>query len=378
MIYLDNAATSYPKPFEVIKTVNAAFSLYGANPGRSGHNMSVSSASQVYMCRDALDRFFNGYGSEFVSFYPNCTYALNTAIKGIVKRGDHIVISSLEHNSVSRPVHKLKEDGIADFTVFKVGKTDEETVRNFKASFKRNTSLCVVTAVSNVFGNILPLKELADISHRNGAYFFVDGAQGAGVVELDMKNQGIDCLCIPGHKGLLGPMGTGALLHKNLEFSSLVEGGTGTSSFDLSQPKDYPERLESGTLNVPGICGLRKGIEVVEKHGRERIFSRETKLSEELFYGLKKIPNISLYREDYDREHYAPLVSFNIGNMHSEQVSSILNERGFAVRGGYHCSPLAHISYGTQKVGAVRVSPSFNTQEKDIKNLLILIRKIAI
>ncbi len=378
MIYLDNAATSFPKPTEVIRAVNSAFFSYGANPGRSGHDMSVASAAQVYLCREKLNQFFNGYGSEFVSFFPNCTYALNTAIKGLAKEGTHIIISSLEHNSVLRPVHKLKKEGKADYAVFKVGKTNEETIENFKASFKENTALCIVTAVSNVFGNILPLKELSDISHKNGAYFFVDGAQGAGVVEINMKNQGIDCLCVPGHKSLLGPMGTGALLHNKLDFSSIIEGGTGTASFDFSQPQTYPERLESGTLNVPGICGLRKGLEIVEKNGRNRIFSKESELCKQLFYGLKQLPKVSLYGENYDSFRYAPLVSFNVENMHSEQVAAYLNRNGFAVRGGYHCAPLAHISNGTEKQGAVRVSPSFFNEKKDINNLLNLVRKIAI
>ena len=377
MIYFDNAATSYPKPPEVIKAVNSAFGLYGANPGRSGHNMSVSAANQVYLCREALNRFFNGYGEEFVSFFPNCTYALNVAIKGIIKKGEHIIISSLEHNSVLRPVHRLKEEGFADYTVFKVGKTSEETVENFKKSFKSNTKLCVVTAVSNVFGNILPLKALSDIAHQNGAYFFVDGAQGAGVVEIDMKKQGIDCLCLPGHKGLLGPMGTGALLHKSLDFSTVIEGGTGTSSFDFSQPQVYPERLESGTLNVPCICGLRRGIEIVEKTGVNRIFAKEKRTSEAIFNGLKQIPSVKLYQENYSSSDYAPLVSFNVGDLHSEQVSAYLNEQGIAVRGGFHCAPLAHISNQTQSQGAVRISPSVFNGEKDIKILLNLVRKIA-
>ena len=378
MIYLDNAATSFPKPQEVIKTVNFAFNLYGANPGRSGHNMSISAANQVYLCRDAVNRFFNGYGAEYVSFFPNCTYALNTAIKGIIKKGEHIIISSLEHNSVLRPVYKLKEDGVADYSVFKVEETKEETLENFKNAFKNNTKLCIVTAVSNVFGNILPLKELSTIAHENGAYFFVDGAQGAGVVELDMKKHGVDCLCIPGHKGLLGPMGTGALLHKNLDFATIVEGGTGSKSFDFSQPESYPERLESGTLNVPGICGLRKGIEIVEKMGINKIFAKESKLSESIFNGLKEIPKVTLYRENYDKLDFAPVISFNIENLHSEQVSAYFNEHGVAVRGGFHCSPLAHISNQTQSQGTVRISPSIFNQEKDIKILLNLARKIAI
>lgn len=378
MIYLDNAATSFPKPSQVINAVSSAFNLYGANPGRSGHNMSISAASQVYLCREALDRFFNGYGAEYVSFFPNCTYALNTAIKGIVNKGDHIIISSLEHNSVLRPVHKLREEGVADYSIFSVGKTDDETIENFKKTFKNNTKLCVATAVSNVFGNILPLKELADIAHDNGALFFVDGAQGAGVIEIDMKRQGIDCLCVPGHKGLLGPMGTGALLHKSLGFSTLVEGGTGSKSFDFSQPDSYPERLESGTLNVPSLCGLRKGVEIVEEEGIQRIFNDEKRLSEAIFDGLKNIKGVKLYREISDAEFYAPLVSFNVKSLHSEQVSAYLNDHGIAVRGGFHCAPLAHISYKTEKQGAVRASPSIFNEEKDINFLLNLIRKIAI
>ncbi len=377
MIYLDNAATSFPKPPEVIKAVSSAFDLYGANPGRSGHDMSISAANQVYLCREALNRFFNGYGTEFVSFFPNCTYALNTAIKGVVKKGDHIIISSLEHNSVLRPVHKLKEDGVADYDVFEVGKTSEETIENFKKSFKKNTELCVVTAVSNVFGNILPLKELSAIAHENGARFFVDGAQGAGVVGIDIKKQGIDCLCVPGHKGLSGPMGTGALLHKSLDFSTIIEGGTGTASFVFSQPEIYPERLESGTLNVPCICGLRTGIEVVEKTGVSIIFEKEKQLADEIFYGLKEMPDVHLYQSDYTDKDYAPIVSFNVGDLHSERVSAYLNEYGIAVRGGFHCAPLAHISKQTQGQGAVRISPSIFNQEKDIKNLLNLVRKIA-
>ena len=378
MIYFDNAATSYPKPVEVIKTVSSAMSLYGANPGRSGHDLSVSSANQVYLCREALNRFFNGFGAEYVSFFPNCTYALNVAIKGIISKGDHIIISSLEHNSVLRPVHRLKEDEVAEYSVFNVGRTIDETVENCKKAFKTNTKLCVVTAVSNVFGNVLPLKELSEIAHENGAYFFVDGAQGAGVIGIDMKKLGIDCLCVPGHKGLLGPMGTGALLHKSLVFSTIFEGGTGSASFDFSQPEAYPERLESGTLNVPGICGMRKGIEIVERIGVNEIFAKEKNISQTIFNGLKRMPGVTLYQDEFESSRYAPLVSFNVKNLHSEQVSTYLNTNGIAVRGGYHCSPLAHISNHTERQGAVRISPSIFTGEKDIKILLNLVRKIAI
>ncbi|MGN0525996.1 MAG: aminotransferase class V-fold PLP-dependent enzyme [Acutalibacteraceae bacterium] len=378
MIYLDNAATSFPKPFEVIKAVNDSFYYYPANPGRSGHNLSQKTAEQVYKTREALNDFFNGYGSEFVSFFSNCTTALNVGIKGLLRAGDHVIISCLEHNSVARPVYKLKQNGLIDYTVFNVGETVEETLVNFKKSFKSNTALCVITAVSNVFGNILPIKELSRIAHENGALVLVDGAQGAGIIPIDMKNQDIDCLCVPGHKGLLGPMGTGVLLHKNLNFNTILEGGTGTSSFDLAQPQLCPERLESGTLNVPGICGLKKGVEIVENMGVSNIFNKESQIGEEIFYGLKSIPNVILYRENYGKNAFAPVISFNIKGLHSEQVSRILNEHEIYVRGGFHCSPLAHEFYGTKQTGAVRLSPSFNTSKKDINNLLNVVKKIAI
>ncbi len=377
MIYLDNAATSYPKPQSVIKAVNDSFENYCANPGRSGHDMSVKASEQVYKTRCILNDFFNGCGAENVSFTANCTDSLNKAIKGILNNGEHVIISSLEHNSVLRPVHKLKEQGFADYSVFQVYKEREKTIKAFENSFKENTKLCIVTAVSNVFGDILPLKELSEIAHNHEALFFVDGAQGAGVIPVDMKEQGIDCLCIPGHKGLLGPMGTGAILHNSLDFKTIVEGGTGTQSFLFSQPEDLPEKLESGTLNVSGICGLYEGVKEVMRRGVDKIFNTESYLAEEIFYGLKSIKGVKLYEETYDKNSRAPVISFNIENAHSEQISFLLNGGEVAVRGGYHCAPLAHIFRNTRETGTVRVSPSTFTSKKDINILLNLAEKIA-
>lgn len=375
MIYLDNAATSYPKPFEVIEEVTRAFSVYGANPGRSGHNLSVNSAMCVYSAREKLNEFFGGYGSEYVSFTSNCTEALNKAIKGTVKKGDYVLISSLEHNSVARPVNKLCGDD-DKLLVFEVFEDDKKTLEGFEKQLLKKPSVCVVTAVSNVFGNILPIKKLAEAAHRAGAVFIVDGAQGAGVISINMKKQGVDCLCVPGHKGLFGPMGTGALLHNGCIKYTITEGGTGTSSFDLSQPRIFPEMLEAGTLNVPGIAGLKKGVELVSNYKTENIFYEESELVHILYEGLKNINGVLLYGS-YSPEKYAPLLSFNVKNMHSEEVGALLNENGFAVRGGFHCAPLAHKSRGTQQVGAVRVSPSRFTSKKDINNLLNVINKIC-
>ena len=377
MIYFDNAATSYPKPASVINAVKNAMIFYGANPGRSGHDLSLKTAQVVYDTRQVLNEFFNGYGAEFVCFTQNCTHALNTAIKGFLKRNDHVVISSLEHNSVVRPLETLKMQGLITYSVFDVSSNEATTLKNFSEAFTDKTRLCVVTAVSNVFGDILPLEKLSDVARSKGAKFFVDGAQAAGVIPLNMKNQGIDCLCVPGHKGLWGPMGTGALLHKNIDFMPLLQGGTGSESFNLLQPETFPEKLESGTLNVPGICGLRQGLNFVEKNGVGNIHRIETGICNEIISGLNKIEGVLIYREKSNKE-YAPLVSFNIKNIHSETVAGILNRGGVAVRGGYHCSPLSHIFRGTKTAGTVRVSPSIFTEEKDIKILLNLVRKIAI
>ncbi len=377
MIYLDNAATTFYKPQEVKNAVADALTFYSANPGRSGHDLSVKTAEKIFEARERINDFFNGYGSEYVSFTLNCTQALNTAIKGILKKGDHVVISTFEHNSVLRPLYKLKQKGLVDYSVFQVFEDEEKTLNSFKNAFRNNTKLCVVTSVSNVFGNILPIRKLSQIAHNYGALFFVDGAQGAGVISIDMKMQGIDCLCIPGHKGLYGPVGTGAIIHKGLSFETLVEGGTGTESLMLKQPESYPERLESGTLNVAGIMGMHAGVEWVKSYGLKKILNAETLLTKEIFYGLKSIKNIKLYSEVFNEEKRAPLISFNVEGLHSEQTTMLLNEGGIAVRGGFHCAPLAHSFMGTKQTGTVRISPSIHNTKKDINILLNLIEKIA-
>ena len=376
MIYFDNAATSYPKPQGVINAVSRAFTEYGANPGRGGHEMSVKTAEKVFDARALINELFNGNGAENVCFTSNCTQALNTAINGLVNAGDHIVISCYEHNSVLRPVHLLKEKGIADYSVFNVGKTDEETIESFKNALKSNTKMCVVTAVSNVFGDTLPLGKIGEITKEKGIIFIVDGAQGAGVVPINIKKMNINCLCVPGHKGLMGPMGTGAVILNGVRPKPLTVGGTGNLSKSFAQPLDLPENLESGTLNVPGICGLCEGVKVLLKIGVDKIRRRESDICALISRELARINNVKVYLPPNDE--IGNLVSFNIQNMHSETVALKLSQYGVAVRGGYHCSPLAHSFMGTDKIGTVRISPSYFSTEKDIKILLKLIRKIAI
>ena len=378
MIYLDNAATSFPKPKSVINAMCSAQYCCGANPGRGGHALSVKAGQLVYRCREKLAEHFS-CSSENVVFTSNCTAALNTAIKGVLKKGDHVIISSLEHNSVSRPVHAMSEKGIITYSVATVNPLDDnETLKSFASHVKENTRAIITTHVSNVFGTVLPVEKLCALCRARGLLFILDGAQSAGSHIINLEKEGIDVLCIPGHKGLLGPMGTGAIMFRDgVEIKELIQGGTGSNSLSLFQPAAYPDRLESGTLNLPGIAGLYEGIMHLEKIGGERaVLSHEGELVKMLSQDLSVIKGVTVYKE-MQGDKATNLVSFNLGDLHSESVASLLDKRGFAVRAGYHCSYLAHKTYKTSEKGCVRVSPGIFTSKKDVKNFVFYLNKIA-
>lgn len=377
MIYLDNAATTFPKPQSVLRAVGEAMSLYGANPGRGGHSMTLKAGRKVFEARNSLAEMFS-CSSERVIFCDNCTAALNTAIRGCLKKGDHVIISSLEHNSVLRPVHAMKNEGIITYDVFFVEpQSREKTLANLKSLIKKNTAAVICTAVSNVFGTVLPIGEIGALLEGRGITFIVDGAQAAGSHRLDMKKQWIDILCLPGHKGLMGPMGTGVLLLSDgVELSPLKYGGTGSGSMSPEQPLFYPDRLESGTANLPGIVGLKAGTDFVRRAGIESISERESELISFLRADLSVIRGVTVYSSMHSSA--TNLLSFNIDSYHSEKVAELADKWGIALRAGYHCSYLAHKSYGTEKTGTVRVSVGpFNTK-KDIKNLSFYLNKIAL
>ncbi len=379
MIYLDNAATSFPKPDKVIYAMTRAQSVFGANPGRGGHRMTMKAGQLVYSCRSALADFFSA-PEERVIFTNNCTSALNTAIKGSVKKGDHVVISSLEHNSVLRPVHKLSEEGIITYDVFEVNPSShEETFRSFVSSIKSNTTLAVCTMVSNVFGTVLPFEKLGRYCRANNIRFILDAAQGAGSHKISMEEMAVDILCMPGHKGLLGPMGTGVLiLGKSTDIDSFFQGGTGSSSLSPEQPLIYPDKLESGTANLPGIAGLHEGIEFIKKYGGERaILQKEHCLISMLKEDLYSVAKVTVYDEMLS-DTPSNVLSFNFVDMHSEQAAALLDKCNIAVRAGYHCSYLAHSTYSTESSGTVRVSTGVFNTKKDIKNLVFCLNKIAL
>lgn len=351
---------------------------YGANPGRGGHSMTIKAGEKVFEARELLSEMF-GTESERVIFTLNCTQALNTAIKGSVKKGDHVIISSLEHNSVLRPVHRLYERGIITYDIAFIDPfSEEKTVDNFIRLIKKETSLVVCTLVSNVFGTVLPVRKIGELCRKKGIRFILDGAQGAGAFKIDMKRDMIDILCIPCHKGLLGPMGTGAmLLSENVNPDSNIEGGTGSFSMSQNQPEALPDKFESGTLNLPGIAGVTEGIKFIKAFGGERaVHQKEMYLSDIFIEDLSVIKNVELY-EFMKSKTKSPLIAFNVKNTHSEQVSAFLDKHAVAVRSGYHCSFLAHSYYKTEEQGVVRVTPGIFNTKKDVKTLSFLLNRFA-
>lgn len=377
MIYFDNGATSFPKPYSVVNAVEKSFCDFCANPGRGGYTSAMKSAEIIYNARAAAAEFFNA-DAENVIFTPGCTYSLNAAIKGICRPDSHFVISDLEHNSVVRPLENLKSMGVCDYSVAKIAADDYETLRNFVNEFRSNTVAAVCTLSSNVFGIMPCVRKIAKEAHKYGILFILDAAQGAGYLPVDMKRDGIDIICCAGHKGLYGPMGTGLLiLSENLSLKTLTEGGTGSNSESLIQPSYSPERYESGTPNVHGIAGLKAGIDFVGRIKRENILFHENRIVKYIYNGLVPVKNVILYTDFSDGFSVSPVLSFNIKSMQSEEVSALLAEKGICVRGGLHCAPLAHKKFGTLTTGTVRITPSWFSSEKEADFLVNCIKKIA-
>lgn len=376
MIYLDNSATTYPKPKIVIESFDKSMCNYGANAGRGFYDMAINTTEQIFNVRKKICHFFNCENPENVVFTYNCTMALNMAIKGIAKKGGHFIISDLEHNSVLRTVEKLKKDGICDYSIAKVDCDSVRTIQNFSECIRNNTIAIICTGASNVFGIITPYKKLAQLAHKYKILFVLDAAQIGGVLPISVNRDGIDILCCAGHKGLYGPMGTGVMIvNDNIVMDTIIEGGTGSSSVLATQPDIIPDRFESGTPNVQGIIALGYGLDFVNKIGVEKIYNHEKKLTEYLNENLETIRNISLYNNGYEK--CVPILSFNIKNIHSEEVALKLSELNIAVRAGLHCAPLAHKKMDTVESGTVRISPSVFTQKKDIDFLIKCVRKIA-
>ena len=360
MIYLDSAASSHPKPAPVKAAVLAQL-RNGANPGRSGHPPALEASKTVFGTRQQLAEIFNTT-PEFVIFTLNTTHAINLALKGLLRRGDHVLISDLEHNSVLRPLVALRERGV-QFTQVPTSGDDETTLRAFRDRLRSDTKMIFCTHASNVTGQILPVRALGQMCREKGILFGVDGAQTAGTEALDLKKDEIDLLCIPGHKGLLGPQGTGALLTAcPLDLAPLTEGGTGSHSLAEEQPRIFPEGYESGTVNTSGIAGLRAGAAYAEAH-RKAFRAREAELRMFFTEELKKIPG---YRILGQGEAFVPTVALVHETIPSERLAALLAEQNVCVRGGFHCALSAHRALGTTASGALRVSFGYRNTLRDV------------
>jgi len=379
IIYFDNAATSWPKPPEV----NAAMQKYmreiGANPGRSGHRLSVEAARIIYDVREKLAQLFNVYDPLRIVLTKNATEALNIAILGFLKPGDHVITSSMEHNSVMRPLRAMEHRGIG-LTVISSDKSGIINPAQISASIKNNTKGIFITHASNVTGTIMPVADIGRIAREHGLVFCVDAAQTAGCYPIDVKAMNIDLLAFTGHKSLFGPSGTGGLyiregLEKRIE--PLCVGGTGSRSEVEEQPDFMPDRYEAGTPNTVGIAGLQAGLDFVLSTGVSEIKHKEEGLVEMFIEGIRNVPGMILYGKT-DAQKRTPVVSFNIDGMDPADVALKLDERfKIMARSGIHCAPSAHKTIGTYPKGAVRFAFSyFNTQEQVAKAIEAL-RKIS-
>lgn len=374
MIYFDNSATTFPKPVSVRRACSEGLERYGGNPGRSGHELSIRAAQKIYEVRSLAAELFAAE-PENVAFTQNCTYALNMAIKGIMQYGGHLIISSYEHNSVARPSYRLTQTAGVRLSIADVSNDDEQTVQTFEKLIDKDTKCICVTAASNVTGRALPVKALGELCKRYGICLIVDGAQACGVSDLKLSD-GINLLCTAGHKSLYGPAGTGLLITDG-EYclSTIIEGGTGATSAELEQTPTMPEKLESGTLNTAGILGLGEGIKFVKAKSIDRIRAHEQMLCERFIEGVRSVKGIKLYETDVKK---LPIVAFNIGDMPSEELASALSDKGFALRGGLHCAPLAHNTLGTLGQGAVRFSPSVFNNTYQTDSLVMAIRRLSV
>lgn len=369
MIYLDNAATSFPKPSEVYDQVLNCMKNYCANPGRGSHDMSVKSALKIMEAREEICELFNIPSPLNLIFTSNATEALNISIKGALKRGDHVISTVIEHNSVLRPLHSLFEDGV-EVTLVGVDKSGYINFNDIKKEIKKNTKMIIINHTSNVLGTIQDIKSIGRLSKENGIIFMVDASQSAGVIPIDVENDHIDLLAFPGHKGLFGPQGTGGLfIRDGIKLRNFKEGGTGSNSHFMVQPDFVPDQFESGTLNTPGIAGLCEGVKFIKRIGLDNIRKYEEELLWYLLEEIKKLSYVKIYGSDSEKQRSA-VISLNVDGIDASIVGEQLNERGIAVRTGYHCAPLIHDVIGTEYAGTVRVSPGYFNTFEDIEKLV--------
>ncbi len=376
-IYLDHAATSFPKPAVVCRRMNQVMTRLAANPGRSEHKSARKANQIIQETREEIAKLFSIPDARRVIFTCNATEAINLGLKGILSRGEHAVTSSVEHNAVIRPLKRLERAGVR-YSLVPCSAQGDLDYRRLRKSLKPKTKLIILTHASNVTGRIFPIEEVGAFARSQGIYFMVDAAQTAGLLPIDVQRMNIGLLACPGHKSLYGPQGTGFLyVAEGIDLKPLKEGGTGIDSESDEQPEILPQRLESGTLNTPGIAGLGAGISFVLEQKVEKIWKKEMNLTRDLIQGLKKIKGVRVFGPAKTEER-VPLVSFNMESMNPGEVGFLLDDLyDILVRTGLHCAPHAHRTLGTLPAGTVRASLGFFNTAEDIKALLKALHEIS-
>lgn len=376
MIYLDNAATTMHKPKKVIDAVVCAMSSMG-NAGRGANEASLSASRIIYDTREKLCRFFHGENPRQIVFTNNSTESLNIAIKGLLNPGDHVITTMLEHNSVLRPLYEMKEKGV-ELTIIESDKNGRFRLEDMEAAIRPNTKMIVCTNGSNLTGNYVPLKPVGELAKKHDILFVVDASQTAGVFPIDVQDMMIDVLCFTGHKGLLGPQGTGGMYVKEeIKIRPLKTGGSGVQTYSKTHPAEMPTALEAGTLNGHGIAGLHAAMSYLEETGVDHIRAREQELMWRFYEGVKDIPEITIYG-DFSTKERCAIVTLNIGEYDSSEVSdALLTEYSISTRPGGHCAPLMHEALGTVEQGAVRFSFSHYNTEEEVDTAIEAVRELA-
>jgi cysteine desulfurase/selenocysteine lyase len=380
LIYLDHAATSWPKPPEVVRAMADFMARAGGNPGRSGHRLSIAAARFIFAAREAVAELFHVENPLRVIFTHNATHALNVALRGCLKPGDHVVTSSIEHNSVMRPLRALQLEGVR-VTVVHCKPDGYLEPAAVAGALTPSTRLVVLAHASNVCGVLQPVAEVARHAHRFGAWVLLDAAQTAGVVPMDVARLGADLVAFSGHKGLQGPMGTGGLILGDrvdpTQLEPLVRGGTGSQSESEEQPQDLPDKYESGTPNGVGLAGLDAGVRWVLRHGVNAIREKEMENARMLLEGLSAIPGVAVHGPQ-DRRRSVAVVSFSVRGFHVSEIGTRLDEEHSVLcRVGLHCAPAAHRTLGTFPEGTVRLAPGPFTTRKDIQKALAAVSKVV-
>lgn len=376
MIYLDNAATTMQKPEEVIEAVVQAMHSMG-NAGRGAHSASLEASRTIYDTRELLCRFFGGTDPRRLVFTSNSTESLNIAIKGLFEPGDHVITTMLEHNSVLRPLYEMEKRGV-ELTIIPADKKGVIDYNDIEKAIRPNTKAVVCTHGSNLTGNLVDIERIGKITRKNGLLLVVDASQTAGVFPIDVEKMQIDVLCFTGHKGLLGPQGTGGMyVREGIQIRPLKSGGSGVQTYSKSHPAEMPTALEAGTMNGHGIAGLHAAVEYIQRTGIDQIRKREQECMKRFYERVIQVPGVKVYG-DFDDMNRCAIVSLNIGDYDSSEVSDeLLTEYRISTRPGAHCAPLMHEALGTVEQGAVRFSFSHFTTDEEVDTAIKAIRELA-